>query len=251
MKKYYLTIVAFFVFSIIQAQELPKNIFGIRTGINFSSSSFSTGNISFQYVKDNYRTKTKINILNFGLSYQRLLNYSKNWYLEIGLYVSDKGFEQEYYMTHNDTYDKYKTNLWYLQVPFLFNYHFAATDKITIEPFAGLYTAYGIDGKTKLIISEPPVGGPFTPRDVVNSFGNKGFKKFDMGLKFGIGATFYGVHASIEYEFGLLDIGTADYYAHRDNVKNKNFAIMLGYSFTLSKNKNVKDKFNRIYPNAE
>jgi hypothetical protein len=35
------------------------------------------------------------------------------------------------------------------------------------------------------------------------------------------------------------------------SIRNRNWAINLGYNISLSKNKNVKDKFNRIYPNAE
>jgi hypothetical protein len=251
MKLHLLIILSFITVSItVTAQDLQPNIFGIRGGLNLSSV-LSDKISNFDYTES---TKTGFN---FGLSYQRLLVESKPFYFETGLYLLSKGFKQDFYYSFIsddgrdrliEYIDNYKTGLLYIQIPFLLNYHFRVTDNIRIEPFAGLYTGYGINGKTKLFnIYEGYYGGVPFSSVVEDAFENDNFNKFDMGFKIGVGATFCNIYVGIEYELGLLNMGGKYYEGF--SIRNRNLAIKLGYNISLSKNK--KNKFNRIYPNAE
>jgi hypothetical protein len=262
MKKFLLTILSFiFVCDTLTAQDLEPNIFGIRAGLNSSSvSSDKSSNFIYRdYTVDyiNYNTSTQTGF-NIGLSYQRLLDAILPFYLETGLYLSNKGFKQNVYFNYisdsdfqfYEVRDNYKTSLTYIQIPFLLNYHFIVADNIKIEPFAGLYIAYGISGKTKLGYRHYNMdGGAPWQFQVEDAFGKDNFKKFDTGFQIGMGATLYNIYVGIGYELGASNMGGKYYEGF--SVKNKNLSINLGYNISLNKNKNVKNKFNRIYPNAE
>jgi hypothetical protein len=272
MKKHLFMLLSFIVFStVITAQDLEPNIFGIRAGVNFSSVTQN------EYLVNIYHRGSRKGF-NFGMSYQRLLMPSEPIYIETGLYLSEKGFTQNYHFkgagesgdgSWHDLYenDFYKTDLWYLQLPVLFNYHFVISDKIIIEPYGGIYLAYGVGGKTKpmnFFIRYPMLGGdfPIYNDEIAKSFDNRTFKKIDFGIKFGVGATFYNVHINIGYELGTVK-SEGEYYIDYHNsindteykgkskVNNRNWIIQVGYSFTLHKQYKLKNKFNRIYPNAE
>ncbi|MDR3286835.1 MAG: PorT family protein [Prevotellaceae bacterium] len=242
MKKYLIILFCVVVSSIITAQELPKNIFGIRAGLNFSSI--------WQY--DQYRyyyTTGSRKGFSYGFAYQRLLTASTPLYLETGLYLSNKGFTQNVYAKYTiqgpnpieeELYDFSKTNLSYLQIPILLNYHFNVNSKIRIESFAGLYVAYGVGGKTKSINGTIEDGGIGYHNEIIKSFSSKGFNKIDLGFKFGIGATLYNVYVGAGYEVGAIK-SEGEYYEQDNGVNkynkvvNKNWTIILGYNISLSK----------------
>jgi hypothetical protein len=268
MKKYILAFIGILFISILKGQESPPTILGIRGGINFSSASQT------ELGNDVYKRGTRKGF-NFGISYQQLLMRSEPVYIETGLYISEKGFSQnvnyERYAIHGG--DKwlsidefyYKTNLLYLQIPALINYHFIINNKVRIEAYGGIYAAYGIGGRTMLADVEyrfPMVGGNgfIYHNKKVKSFDNSIFKKLDFGVKFGVGATFYNIHINVGYELGTVKSEGEYYIDYRDDYyeykgksksRNKNWIIQIGYSIPLYPNKNLKNNFNRIYPLVE
>jgi hypothetical protein len=261
MKKIFLTIISFFAFSAMgTAQDFEKNIFGVRGGINLSSISSNVNNDDVAHSN----IKSVAGGLNFGVSYQRLLGTSTPLYLETGVYLSDKDFEHylhaegvSHYPPGSDVYipyehnDNYKTRLVYLQVPVLLNYHFAVSDGIIIQPFAGIYTACGIGGKTKSVHVFNDGGNGYSMKNA-DSFRDEMFKKIDFGLKIGIGATYHNIYIGLGYEHGLANInkeylnGFITALEEYNKVKTRNFSITLGYNFSHSKK--LKNDFNRIYP---
>jgi hypothetical protein len=269
MKKHILIIIGIFIVSLGSTQELPPNILGVRGGINFSSASQTElGNHIYK------RGSRKG--FNFGISYQRLLMRSEPVYIETGLYISEKGFSQnvnyEGYAIRGDDQRLeigefyYKTNLLYLQIPALINYHFIINNKVRIEAYGGIYAAYGIGGRTMLVDVEyrfPMLGGNgfVYHNKKVKSFDNSVFKKLDFGVKFGVGATFSNIHISAGYELGTVKSEGEYYIDYRYNgdtkykgkskLSNKNWIIQIGYSIPLYPNKNLKNNFNRIYPLVE
>ncbi|MDR2126613.1 MAG: PorT family protein [Prevotellaceae bacterium] len=268
MKKHILIIIGIFIVSLGSTQELPPNILGIRGGINFSS-------VTANKIKpDSYTTSIR-NGLNIGISYQRLLSKSNKWYIETGLYLTNKGFKQNVHIDEISIdghgmpieikkYDAYQTGLLYLQVPVLINYHISLNNNITLEPFAGMYASYGISGRTKLIdihIFHAEGSAISYKSEIMNSFNKKTFKHIDIGFKLGLGITFYHVHIGIGYEAGITKIG-GEYYPNiymanlkynngQYKVRNKNWIIQVGYSMPLYPKQQLKNRFNRIYPLEE
>ncbi|MDR1984244.1 MAG: PorT family protein [Prevotellaceae bacterium] len=223
MKKLLLIICCLFTVSAITtAQELQKNIFGIRAGLNLSSMKSTYGSLSST-------SDTRVSF-NVGASYQRLLSATVPLYLETGLYLTDKGETDEldvskmpmpepsYILSEKET-----MSAMYIQVPVLLNYHFAAANTITIQPFAGLYAAYGIAGKIK---TTTKLSNGNTKTDSQNSFSSNVTKRFDFGAKFGVGATFGKIYTSIGYELGLANISNK-----LSKIKNINWALTFGYNF--------------------
>jgi hypothetical protein len=210
MRKLLITIISLFAVSaMLTAQDLQPNIFGVRAGLNMANASLSTSGVSLE-------PDSKISF-NLGVSYQRLLAANTPLYFETGLYFTDKGFDCSI-----AGLGSLKSDFIYLQVPVLLNYHFSVADDIIIEPFAGLYAAYGIGGKTKA--SASGLGS-----ESADSFDKDGYKNFDIGLKFGVGAAFNKIYVSVGYELGLWNIAPKDLGL---KVKNQNWALLtVGYNF--------------------
>jgi hypothetical protein len=225
MKKVILIVIGLFAVStIVSAQGLKKDIFGVRAGLNLANvSMYSEGLIG----KIELDTDSKTNF-HVGFSYQHLLIPATPLYLETGLYFTQKGFKYfldfSKYMVVDPNielyYVKANSNSMYFQVPLLLNYHFAVAKNITIQPFAGLYLAYGIGGKTKTDNGEKKISE--------KSFGDDGYERFDLGIRAGIGATFGKIYMSIGYEPGLINI-SAD--TGEGRMKNENWAFTIGYNF--------------------
>ncbi|MDR3226469.1 MAG: PorT family protein [Prevotellaceae bacterium] len=222
MKKILLIIVSLCaVYATATAQDFKKGIFGVRVGLNISNVLMATGDIK----ADN---DARIGF-NAGVSYQHLLSSTTPVYLETGLYFTDKGYKRKInwenlYLTDPylpDSPSRLNAELMYLQIPVLLNYHFITGANTTIRPFAGLYAAYGIGGKIKHI------EGYGSTSD--NSFGDRGFKRFDFGAQLGVGATLGNLYASIGFDLGLADIGTSNYLG--STTKTTNWTLSIGYNF--------------------
>lgn len=178
----------------LSAQE--KNIFGVRAGLNIASLT----------VPDGASTNSKAGF-QVGFSYERNLVDALPLYLETGLYFTGKGGKA----------GGAKLNLGYLQVPVLVNYHWSVSDNATIQPFAGLYYAFGIHGKGK-------AGG-----EKADLFGDEGgMRRSDLGVRLGAGVNFLKrYYAGLGYDIGVLNTIKEDLATMRTGT----FFIQVGYKF--------------------
>ncbi|MDR0419897.1 MAG: PorT family protein [Prevotellaceae bacterium] len=214
MRKIVLTIIGLFVISAIaSAQELKKDIFGIRAGLNLSHVTLSE---SAYGMSINIETDSKASF-HAGFSYQRLLIPTTPLYLETGFYFSQKGFK--YSLASEDIDITLNSTAMYLQIPVLLNYHFAVANNIIIQPFAGLYLSYGIGGKTRMNLGNNKISE--------NTFGDDGYIRIDAGIRLGVGATFDKIYLGIGYEPGLINISNESDIT----AKNTNWAFTVGYNF--------------------
>ncbi|MDR3286031.1 MAG: PorT family protein [Prevotellaceae bacterium] len=222
MKKILLIIVSLsVVYATATAQNLKKDIFGVRVGLNLSNVLMSTGDIK----ADN---DARIGF-NVGFSYQHLLSLATPVYLETGLYFTDKGYKRKInwenlYPTEPGLPEApsiTNAELMYLQVPVLLNYHLITGANTTIRPFAGLYAAYGVGGKIK---HDEGYGSTS-----YKSFGDRGFNRFDFGAQIGVGATLGNLYASIGFDLGLADIGVSKISS--SSSKTTNWSLSVGYNF--------------------
>lgn len=174
--------------------------FGLRVGAGFSNI---TGD---DYFGGN--TKTGVNT---GMALGFPLSGYMPLYLETGAYYTEKG---ENNVGHSAT----KCNLGYVEVPFVFKYQQYFNNHASIQPYFGGYAALGVSGKTRDIET----------RSSVNSFGNKGeFKRWDAGLKFGVGLSYDMFYAEVNYDWGLANVCKSSY----DEAKNGSLTVNVGLNF--------------------
>ena len=214
MKKLLLIVVATFFVSNLFAQDLQKNIFGIKAGANYST--FEISGIELGYTVG----------VNGGLSYERLLAKNIPMYLETGLLYSGKGMESAYFFDEG----KYKLSLHFLQVPLMLNYKFNISKSFSIYPSVGLYFGFAVAGIEKDIY-ESQYG---TTIDTYNIFEEGDFPRPDFGCRFSLSFALKRFVLSAGYEKSILAIGdeSSDYY---DEIslggKFSNYFVSLGVNF--------------------
>ena len=172
--------------------------------------SFTTVNSDNKYL-DGSSSKTGLNVgfaAGFALSDQVPL------YLESGLYYTEKGGKNT-----KKGFD-FQYNLNYLEVPFVLKYIYNINKTFSIQPFFGGYIAGGVGGKIK----------DFDYREAYNSFDDNddaAFKRFDGGLRMGVGLGIDMFYMDLTYDLGLSNIGH-DYF---DETKNSALMLNFGVNF--------------------
>ena len=174
---------------------------GFRVGPSFSSV------ISDNYVFDGGSTKTG---LNAGLAAGFNVSPYVPLFFETGLYYTEKGGKG-----HND----FKYSLNYLEMPFVLKYIHNFDRSFSIQPFFGGYVAAGVSGKVK----------NYYARESYNAFGGDydQFKRFDGGLRLGVGVQYEMLYADVTYDLGLSNVG------HDVFDEAKNSALMLNFGINF------------------
>ncbi|MBR0433397.1 MAG: PorT family protein [Bacteroidaceae bacterium] len=132
-------------------------------------------------------------------------------YLETGLYYLEKGGRGR-----DDGYS-FTYGLHYLEVPLLFKYRIDVTPWTSVQPFAGVYGAVGVAGHIK----------DFGLREAYSSFDDEGFRRWDGGLRLGLGLQWRHLYAEMAYDVGLANI-SHDYF---DDVHTGCFTATVGVNF--------------------
>lgn len=108
-------------------------------------------------------------------------------------------------------------NLDYLEVPLVLKYIAPVGYHTYIEPYLGGYLACGVGGKIK----------EYETRSTYSSFGDGAFKRFDGGIRAGIGARYEMFSLDLGYDFGLSNIGDDAF----DDAHNGAFYARVGLTF--------------------
>ncbi len=176
--------------------------FGIRVGL-----SASHVNSDDKYL-DGGDTQTGLNVgavVGVGLTLRAPL------YLETGLSYIEKGGKGTF-DRKNFTYD-----LNYLEVPVLLKYRAPVANNLSIDPFFGGYLACGIGGKIK----------DFGDRKAESSFSEDNFRRFDGGLRLGVGVSYDLLYAEVGYDIGLANVCNDTF----DTSHNGCFFANIGVNF--------------------
>ena len=176
--------------------------YGLRLG-----AAFSTVNSDDRQL-DGGNTQTGLNV-GAVVGYQ--LSPSSPVCLETGLFYTEKGGKG----THENK--KFTYGLNYLEVPLLLKYEIQTNSPVSIQPFMGGYVAVGVGGKIK----------DYGDRQAFSSFDDKKFKRFDGGLRLGLGVQYDVVYAEAAYEFGLANICDDTF----DTSHNRCFYLSCGVNF--------------------
>jgi hypothetical protein len=174
---------------------------GFRVGPSFSSVSSDNDFL------DGSSTKTGLNVgvaAGFGVSPYVPL------FFESGLYYTEKGGKGK---------DDFKFSLNYLEVPFVLKYIHNFDRSFSIQPFFGGYVAGGVGGKIK----------DYYYHESYSAFGDDmdQFKRFDGGLRMGVGIQYDLFYADLTYDLGLSNIGHDDF----DDTKNSALMLNVGINF--------------------
>ena len=225
MKKLLLFVAAVMLFGSAAAQDLPKNIVGVRAGANFSSLDYELlGAFDF---------RTSISA---GVSYERLLLKNLPLYLETGLHYSNKGCklsdlgDYDYDYEDEGSYGA-RISLGYIEVPVMLNYKFFIGNDIALYPSAGLYYAFGVAGNEAETFKGEKLG---EPSDVFGE--EEGLRRSDFGYRVGISASWRNFVLSAGYEGSILNV--AQPFDDEDfgislKAKNLNILVTLGYNLNF------------------
>ena len=131
--------------------------------------------------------------------------------IETGLNYAEKGGKGNY-GGHSFSY-----NLNYLEVPLVMKYQIGIDRLASVQPFAGVYGAVGVSGKIK----------DFGQRQAYSSFDDKGFSRWDGGVRLGCGLQYDHLYAEMGYDVGLANI-SHDYF---DTSHTGSFFLNVGLNF--------------------
>jgi len=190
----------------------------LSAGINSAHQVYETKNDS-----EDFDARTSFNL---GLTYESPLSKTLPIYWETGLVISDKGWSH----SGEDDYDDYsyeeKLSLIYLNVPMVVSYRLQFTPDFSLQPFLGLYLGYAISGKyswEETDYDETEKGSE------TKLFEKDGFKRSDMGWRYGISASYGDATASLGWESGFTNIQKKA--PKNESLTNKSFFLALGYKF--------------------
>ena len=197
MKKFLLLFVLGLSLGALQAQS-----YGIKGGLNLANV-YSESALGTQASTDN--------LLSFHVGVTAEMELSAPFYLNSGLFFSQKGYNQEI-LTIQLTQ---KVN--YIQLPlnFMFKYDF---NEVQFFAEAGPYAAFAISGKT---IS----GSTTTEVDFGPDAGQR--DRFDAGLGFGGGVNVMGLQIGANYSAGLLNLSNTDDTKFTNNVLQISVAYLI------------------------
>lgn len=132
-------------------------------------------------------------------------------FLESGLLYTEKGGKGTYQGA------KFTYSLNYFEMPIVVKYKYELEPDVTLQPFAGGYLAMGIGGKIK----------DYKEKASMSSFSADFFKRFDGGLRLGVGLEYQMLYAEMAYDLGLANICHSDF----DTSHNSCFSINVGVNF--------------------
>lgn len=199
------------------AQKYKANIFGIRGGLNASMLTTNLGNGLYSY------RRAKLGWI-AGVSDQILLSRRTPFYLETGLYLSNKGGGYRYIDAATSRTVNIMYGATYLQVPLKINYHFWTGD-ITLEPYFGFHYSHGLWGR---VVQKTTGGNIDMKKETTDLYSNRIFRRPDVGIMLGLGGTWNDLYFGLGWEAGFLNLSLAEGgRAFNSSV----FQVIAGYNF--------------------
>ncbi|MDE6152241.1 MAG: PorT family protein, partial [Prevotella sp.] len=160
---------------------------------------------------------------------------ARNFYIETGLFLQNKGFK----MTDAKN-NKLTCKPLYIEIPVLASCRLKLSDAMLLQLNAGPYIAHGLGGKAEL---RSPDGHVSIENDVFYREGEvtENYNRFDVGLQFGAGFIVYKhYYIGVAYDLGLIDTqknasiitGPSGFInVGGFKAKNRSWTISLGYNF--------------------
>ena len=201
------------LFGSVSAQDLQKNIFGVRAGANLSTLN--------TVLELNHKIS-----FNAGVSYECLLTNKAPLYLESGLYFSDKGYKNTYVWEDYNEIETLKASLNYLQIPLMLNYKFNISKSFAIYPSVGFYYAFAVAGTEEYTYEYDGDSDSEFYKIFEDGGGDYEYKRSDFGYRLSLSFALKRVVLGVGYEGGLLPI-----IKDAVKAKNSNLYVSLGVNF--------------------
>jgi opacity protein-like surface antigen len=181
-----------------------------------------TAGLNLANMVESYGSHSESGDSKAGLKLGILGEYSFSDYLGVqaGLVFSQKG------MAIKESEVDAKTTLNYLQIPINAMGRYKINDDFAVTALAGPYVAFALSGKYSW--KEPGQDGD--SEKIKFGSGDEEMKALDFGLTLGAGVEYKAFFLRLEYDWGLsnLENNSGD-----SSIKNRNFGISVGYSFSL------------------
>lgn len=248
---------------------------GVHVGLNVANMQ---EDYPASYIIDNEGNVPSVNpSAGFNIGYDVLYSINKNLGIKTGIELSKKGAKIEYsekevdgnYKFENEA--KVNVKAFYFEVPITVRYQINFSDELNVFTDEGFYLAFGAFGKSKVDTyyceeyrgeKDSDSGSEkfntfkpkFTDKDEdwedITEF-DKGLKRFDFGIKYGIGVSYKQFSLSFNYSLGLmntlpdkikvteteiidgeLDDSYSESISLKDgSLKNRSWAINFGITF--------------------
>lgn len=201
MKKSFILVLFAIIATVSYAQpEIPSQLtWNVKGGLNISN--WSQGG----------DTKAR---LGYKIGGGAEWAFTDLWSVQGSLFLTSKGTKVD-----GDLIE-IKVNQVYLEMPVMGAARFSVGENTNLVISAGPYLAYGIAGKTKSQLRG-------ATEEKVNTFGDYGVKRFDLGIGIGVTAEIGRILAGIEGQYGFLK--TLNFEG--DSPKNMNLSFTVGYKF--------------------
>ncbi len=202
-------------------KSFPSKYYGFRVGVNFANVS----------AKEEMYDCDMRPRLNLGLVVGHGLTSSAPIYIETGFGYTAKGGKKKV------NGDRTEYNLNYLEIPLVLKYIHSTDSGFGIQPFFGGYFSCGVGGRIKDYSSETAYGS-FSKRKgyyADTSYGSspddggywRGYRRFDAGLRFGVGFSYAVAYIELSYDLGLANIAHDTF----NPAHNRDFMLLFGVNF--------------------
>ncbi len=179
-----------------------QSYFGVRIGAAFSKLKTD------DFILNGGRSQVGLNV---GIVRGFSLMREAPLYLETGIFYIEKGGKKRE-DTRKITYD-----LNYIEIPVMIRYGLDFYRGLSIQPMFGFYLAYGVSGKMK----------NFNELGAQNAFSGDYFRRFDGGLRVGMGIGYYIFSIGVTYDIGIANVC----HDMIDKSRNSNIAVEFGVNF--------------------
>ena len=151
-------------------------------------------------------------------------------YLNSGLLLSAKGWSEDTMTAYAEADPiKWKTRLYYLEIPVHIGYRHTANENVTLLASCGPYFAVGISGSSKFDSKGQSLADNDNPYDG-NLFSNGMYRRFDFGAGARAGIELYG-HFQITAGYDMSFIKPTKGMWNSISTKDRTCDISLAYLF--------------------
>lgn len=235
-----LLIAAFSAFAISSASAEDYN----RIGISYNNNHFGFNDWLKDGAFDGLFDGISINGVGINYIHGFSLSQSTPIFIETGINANFGVGSTDTQVMITDLYDDYsgkielKAQNVNLQVPVNFVYRIAASEDVTIAPYAGLNFKFNIVTKIKRKVSVDDISQEsdwyslFSEDDMEEAFGDDGTgNRFQMGWHIGVGVQYKPIYLGVSYGTDFIAAYSQKFNGKSAKINTGNLTVNVGYTF--------------------
>lgn len=235
-----LLIAAFSAFAISSASAEDYN----RIGISYNNNHFGFNDWLKDGAFEGLIDGISLNGVGINYIHGFSLSQSTPIFIETGINANFGVGSTDTKALLTDGYDYYSTEIELkaqnvnLQVPVNFVYRIAASEDVTIAPYAGLNFKFNIVTKIKGKVSangksvESDWYSLFSENDMEEAFGDDGTgNRFQMGWHIGVGVQYKPIYLGVSYGTDFIAAYSQKFNGKSAKINTGNLTVNVGYTF--------------------